>query len=497
MNDGPANTLFDAIDKEIGGKSDVTTVKEGDAPAVAPDGLGSVGEAAPSPPPPQLQKEADVPFYIEPKADLIYGATGTGKTENIGRISDWVLNRYGKLTRMVSADGGGLGGIRGRRDSGQIEFWPIGMWKDPIAAMYRAVRGWWPLRVNDPESPLVPPDAGTWEVYGFGAFEGLTSWGDKIIDTLKAKKASLSQDPSYTWSEGGVEFSGGNMTYFGFAQDNLQAFVGASHTLGYEKILWTAQESRGDDQAGAKVFGPAIAGKKAIGKAGGWFLNVWHMDIVPTGAQVKDTKTGQLIQEVKHVLFINTHVDPATMTPFPCKFRAPSEYLAEVKSPYIENGDAVIAYALLEVFYERQAKESAGNMSKIAGLKEKLLERAANARKIEAAAAEKRAKAANLLKAQVTVPAPAPFSPAPIKIPPTVPKALGVTAAPQSSNTPKPTGPATGGVAAGPKVTPPTTPGGVQPPSKAPLAPAVPSAPAVPVIKNVIQNVRLRHNKEK
>jgi len=374
------------------------------------DPVSSIGPAAgPSLPlgdkPAALEAAEDVGgvFYIEPKADLIYGASGTGKTQNIEDASNYVLEKYGKLTRMVSADGGGAGPAKGLVDSRQIEFWGIRAWKNPVAALYKAVRGYWPLRLDDPESPLVPPNAGTWEIYGLGAYEGLTSFGDLILQTLKDKKASLSQDPSYTWREGDVDFSGGNMSYYGFMQDQLQSFVGISHILGYEKILWTAQESKGDDLTGSKVYGPMISGKKATGKAANWFLNVFHMDLIQ-GPSKKDEKTGELIAEAVHVLYLKTHIDPASFIPFPCKTRAPKQYGGDIPI-YLPSGSVAEAYRLLDKLYEKQKAESESRMDKIAGLRDRLLENAARARKAEAEAAEKRAKALGLLKTNVAVPA--------------------------------------------------------------------------------------------
>lgn len=345
----------------------------------------------------------DIPYFIEPKADLVWGASGTGKTVNIGEVSDYVLQKTGKLTRMVSADGGGIGPLTGLAKSGQLEFWALNAWKNPIANLERAIKGYWPLKLDDPESPLVPPDAGTFEVYGFGAFEGLTSFGDMILDNLSVNKASLSQDPSYTWTQDGIDFSGENMAYYGFMQKELQRKVALSHLLRYGKVLWTAQESKGEEKGGGMVYGPMIGGKKATGKAAGWFLNVFHMDVIPRGEVTIDPITKQKMQEVDHILFLKTHIDPLTLIPYPCKLRAPKAYVKEVK-PYLQSGSVADAYRLLDAMYERQEKESSGKMEEIKGLKEKLLERAAAAKIKEQVEMEKRAKNAGLLRAQVSVP---------------------------------------------------------------------------------------------
>jgi hypothetical protein len=364
----------------------------------------TVGEAAfsavASPSIVKVIGELEPPSFIEPNADLIVGATGSGKTVNVGRVSDYVLAKYGKLSRLASMDN--VGSISGKIKAGQIEHWPMAIWGKHIDIMKKACQGYWPLRPTDPESPIVPPDAGTYQVYGFMAYEGLTSFGDAILNSLGDDQAKLSQSPSFIYTQGDSTFSGGNESYYGFMQKELNRFVMYSNMLPYEKILWTALESKikdGDNW----VYGPMIGGKKAAGKAGAWFCNFFHQDIL-AGEVKKDTVTGQNLVTAKHVLFLKTHIDPVTMTPFPCKVRPPIEFASRIPD-YLESGSVSDAYKLLDGLYEEQAKDSSKKMSEIAGLRDRLLERAQKARIAESEAAEKRAKAAKLLKPMVSVPA--------------------------------------------------------------------------------------------
>src|SRR2546430_3376547 len=146
MPDSNSPSLFDAID----GQGEVKS-HQGEPSDGAATGAGAVSNnTAPSTPtfvpPDNLIIQSSVPVYIEPKADLVVGDTGSGKTTNIGEVSDYVLKKYGKLTRMVGADKGGFGPLTGMVKSGQISYWAVNAWKNPIAAMHKAVRGYWPLR---------------------------------------------------------------------------------------------------------------------------------------------------------------------------------------------------------------------------------------------------------------------------------------------------------------------------------------------------------------
>lgn len=400
--------LFDAVDSsitkaieiapqiDIGEHSKAKAADEGDTKAT--ESLAGAG-ADVSPSIVKVVGEIEVPYFIEPNADLIVGATGSGKTVNVGRVSDYVLAKYGKLSRLASMDN--VGSISGKIKAGQIEHWPMAIWRNHVDIIRKACQGYWPLRPTDPDSPIVPPDAGTYEVYGFMAYEGLTSFGDAILNSLGDDQAKLSQSPSYVWSQGDSTFSGGNESYYGFMQKELNRFVMYSNMLPFERILWTALEAKGDDQ-GAKVYGPMIGGKKATAKAGAWFCNFFHMDIL-TGEKIKDAGTGQELVKARHVLFLKTHIDPLTMIPFPSKVRPPVEFASRVPD-YLESGSVSDAYKLLDGLYEEQEKDSTKKMSEIAGLRDRLLERAQKARLAESEAAEKRAKAAKLLKPMVSVP---------------------------------------------------------------------------------------------
>ncbi len=52
---------------------------------------------------------------------LIYGESGTFKTTAIGFFAEYIWRKYGKRTRLVSADGGGWFPVQKYVDAGIIE----------------------------------------------------------------------------------------------------------------------------------------------------------------------------------------------------------------------------------------------------------------------------------------------------------------------------------------------------------------------------------------
>lgn len=259
------------------------------------------------------------------KADLIYGATGTYKTSQIGHMAMYVLNKYGKKTRLVTADGGGFDPIKELVEAGVIEVWSIRTQPHLIEAIDKACQGWWPDDVDDPASPAKPPTSSrAIRDVGLVAFEGLTSFGSSIMEKLKKPGVQLSQDPSYVLQDGGTHYAGGSMAAFGFVQDRIYEFVMKSHMIPLvEHVLWTALEAKGEEE-GTKIpiFGPAIEGKKATGKAGQWFGNLFHMEAVNNKLGV-DEATQQIKMRTDVFCYMKNHADPVSGIVFPAKVRAP------------------------------------------------------------------------------------------------------------------------------------------------------------------------------
>lgn len=301
---------------------------------------------------------------IRPKADLLYAASGCRKTSNIGLVALYVWQKYHKRTRMITLDGGGYDPLLSLVEEGIIQPWVlIGRKKLTTNVIDLAMQGYWPKDIDDPVSPLVSPSAATWEDIGFYAIEGLTSMGDNFIRILKRDKASLSQDPSYTYSEEAVEvdgkkmtvsYSGGNMTYFGFAQDQLYDFVMKTHVLPCEKVLWTALEGKGEEEGTrAPLYGPAIVGRKSTGKAPQWFGNTVHIEQLVS--EKMDDKTKQTLVIETPVMYTRTHCGKDKI-PFPCKTRAPFQ-LATKMPDMFDPPDMAALYRKLDELNEEAVKD--------------------------------------------------------------------------------------------------------------------------------------------
>jgi hypothetical protein len=92
---------------------------------------------------------------------LITGRSGTGKTSLLATAAEWIFETYGRLSRLVTGDGGGFGSkMEGLIKVGMVQVWRVrtragaggeGLVEETLA---RASSGWWPEYFQEgPDGP--------------------------------------------------------------------------------------------------------------------------------------------------------------------------------------------------------------------------------------------------------------------------------------------------------------------------------------------------------
>lgn len=274
-------------------------------------------------------------------ADCVFGSTGTGKTHFVAEAAKRVWDKYGKRTRYVGGDTGGFDTLGDLVEDGIVIPFVVANDPHPIETLDKVAQGWWP----DANGVLVRAEIGDVGLY---AFEGLTSFGDIMMRHLSRTKTRLSQDPAYTYLDGKTEFSGTNMSYYGEIQNRIYDLVVKSSVLPVERVIWTALEGRGEEEGTkAPTYGPSIVGKKSTGKAGQWFGNMVHLEMLVS--EVVDPSTKQVHLNQRRVMYLQPHADPLTKIPFPAKVRAPFDRAKEVPF-YLDPPSSAKLYDLLDSF---------------------------------------------------------------------------------------------------------------------------------------------------
>jgi len=223
------------------------------------------------------------------QATLIYGATGTFKTTQVGYFSEYVASvTSGLITRVVSAESAGVEPLSPYIEIGAIEVLWLSRDMHPRSALRKIIRGEWPRMKNG--IPERNAQGGLiWETnlptnIGGYAFEGLTSFADLVGQDLKAKFASgqsVTGDKKEGsgmagagYTEEGETFGSGSQSQVGGTQDLIMELLRESPKNLYAKsqgrivhVLFTAHESKGtDDLTGAATYGPGTIGKAITGK---------------------------------------------------------------------------------------------------------------------------------------------------------------------------------------------------------------------------------------
>lgn len=301
-----------------------------------------------------------MPDFVRPQTPwsniLAYAASAGGKSTFIAQTIKYLWEEYGLRSRVVGADGGGTQNAIGPAvDAGIADYWPIDQWADTsiFTLLDLATKGYWPEDVETPNSKLIPSvkefkacphcggdsgakgltslpaclackqvfPAGTMlklkreavnglEKVGLLAFEGLTAFGNLLLRRL----AEINPDGGRSITDGdgtnAVKISAPGLQHYGDAQDRLARCVANNRMVPVPIIIWTALESRGEDE-GKPVYGPKGPGKALATQALQWFTDVLHLDVIPKtdarGLRVKDSNG---IEVVERKIFLQPHFPP-------------------------------------------------------------------------------------------------------------------------------------------------------------------------------------------
>jgi hypothetical protein len=276
---------------------------------------------------------------LGPKADCIYGRTGSTKTTQVGHLAEYIWEKHKKRTRLVSASPGGWKPIEYlvRTDDnpdGIIEAQHLSLMTPfPLEVITRYCQGWWP----DKAGKLVKSDLSDIGAY---SFEGMSDFSTLVMSNLLGRtdisipgtpKESFVQDRGSTE---GMRWGFSGMAHYGFIQQRIYEAVTTSNHLPVHKVLWTAYDTDAKDNNKRQIYGPQIIGEAMTGQAGGWFGAMLHMTLVAKSVQVPDpvdsTRKITVIRRVP-IMFLREHVDPDDpyKVPYGAKPRGPSSLWAE------------------------------------------------------------------------------------------------------------------------------------------------------------------------
>jgi len=276
---------------------------------------------------------------------LCYGATKSGKTREIGAMSLYIYQTYGKTTRLISADGGGWESVQDYVDAGIIEPINISDAATPLTLLHRLARGDWEV-----EGKWLPRDHKDQQFSNVGmyAIEGFYSICQLLMGDQIEKGRKIAEDVVGKFAEKdadtGEQFTFGNASraHYGFVQQRLLQLIREFQGLcavGVNQILFTSLESSGEDEfTNAKILGPASAGKALTQILPQRVGDLIHLEIVAKPA----AKEGQPPTQ-EYRAYFQPHIDSEIRRAWPASLRlTPTLNLELQKDDELRKGYVVL-----------------------------------------------------------------------------------------------------------------------------------------------------------
>lgn len=273
---------------------------------------------------------------------LLFGATGSGKTAQIGILAEHIFRTTGKKTRLYTADKGGTKTIQPYIKLGIIE--PIEILEtNPWIFLDKSTKGF----VRDEKGKWV---AGDFSSIGMVAFESFRSFAEELL-MWQAEKAgegiSIGGGSNISFQVQGdgetLKVGGGNVSHYKVAQDRMTSAIWRSQKLPVPYILWTTSVSKEDGQlAVGKVLGPDVIGKALTEETPRWFQLTLHITVLPAAMGKAE----------RHLLHLGTHQDASSGNATAMGNIRQSLDAPVLKSSIIEPANIVDALTIIEGGYD-------------------------------------------------------------------------------------------------------------------------------------------------
>lgn len=255
------------------------------------------------------------------RVDLVYGASGAGKTTWCLKLAEYLYATTGKKTRWYLGDGGGetieISGATSGPDA-FVEVINYNSFDNPLETTQLICEGYSPAGKG-----FLPPAREELEAIGLWVYEGLTVMSDYIMGDRVGGLANrmsrgemLNNDDSFRLKDGSLQFGGNARTHYSFTQRRILDLIQRSRALP-GMVLWTAHERRVDDEENREtLFGPDVVGKALTARIGASFGHTTHLQKVTTKQKVTDPTTKKVVERLvlERRAYTQEHVDPEAKT---------------------------------------------------------------------------------------------------------------------------------------------------------------------------------------
>jgi hypothetical protein len=283
------------------------------------------------------------------RSGVIYSGSGNFKTTAVKHFAHYIYEVSRKKTLLLSMDGGGWDPCLPEVLDGLISPYRCNI-EIPLPVLRKISQGYWPKDPQETSGSRVNMIPVNWDEFGGVAVEGLTSFSNAIMRYLSDKGVVVGGEKFLPGKfdapimVNGVEtretFGSSTLGHYGFTQNVIYSTIMNLIGLPCLYVLFTALESKAEDEDRVTTYGPQVAGKKLTAQVPSLVGDCIHSEgyAVTRTTKVRNPTTGELedsptVETLVRSYFVK-HPDPVTGILFPAKTRVTPERIDDLLKRY-------------------------------------------------------------------------------------------------------------------------------------------------------------------
>lgn len=315
---------------------------------------------------------------------VLYGPTGTRKTSQIGEFAKYIYEKTGKVTRLVSTDGGGWAPIQDLINAEIIDAWRLTDEPQLLNAIVAASRGAWPKNLKNglrtPGPVFVPSTAQRAESLknvGAYAMEGWFSIASAVMRFLVDQGRKINEDVVSKFTEqsdfGEFSFGAPSRGHYGFVQSFILDIIRNFSSLPVERVLYTSLEGKGADKlTNGLQYGPAVAGTAITAAIPQYVGDCLHFEDFTEEGGIDPKNPKQKLIETKVRAWFQSHPDSQTGVMWPAKARLVPAKVPAFKEAMGTSGYFILGEKSLRDYLITQDRLLASSVDEMRAWKEKI-----------------------------------------------------------------------------------------------------------------------------
>ena len=252
---------------------------------------------------------------------LVYGASGASKSTQCGVFHEYEAKRTGKPGIHICLDSS-VAPLQDQIDAGMVKVWHLGYETvernaSVLTALNAISRGFVPSSLDPTTGARLSVDF--YRHDGAVSIEGLYMISEALKQYFMFSKGMMNQ---VTPEADGSVVGTAQMQLYDMIKNVFYNLLTQLKGAPYSRILWTSHESKGTDQNGAAVLGPAILPAKGLDRIPAFFAHCLRLEQLTYTNAAGQPDTARLLHFAPHKDSITQLTWPAKTSLSPSRFYA-------------------------------------------------------------------------------------------------------------------------------------------------------------------------------